>query len=292
MAVIDSSGVVKRYGARTVLDRFSLQVEPGEVCALAGPNGSGKSTFLRLVLGLARPDDGHLQVLGAKPGVAHRRINYLSEDEAIYPHLSATDNLSVAVLARGEPAPKREFVQQTLDLLALGRLGKKRAGSFSLGMKRRLQLAMTSLVHRADLYLLDEPTNGLDVKGLLWLKQFLGELKDRGASVLLATHALDELQDAVTHFAVLRDGRIVSKQPVEADQLLPSDLRIAVDQTDIERLRHAFPRATFVGNSALVSKIDVADVYRLLAASQIIPLRVDAVRPTLSQRYLDAFKDE
>lgn len=234
--MIDCSDVTKRYGARTVLDGLSLQVRAGEVCALAGPNGAGKTTFLRLVLGLAKPTGGHLRVLGAGPGVAHRRINYLSEDEAIYPHLSAADNLRVALLARGELAPKREVIQQTLETVALGQTGRKRARSFSLGMKRRLQLAMTSLVHEADLYILDEPTNGLDINGMLWFRQLLGDLKDRGAAVLLTTHSLDDLQDAVTHFAILSDGRIARKQAVEARESRPDDRHRTLSQLYLESL--------------------------------------------------------
>jgi ABC-type multidrug transport system ATPase subunit len=290
--VIDGSDVIKRYGAKTVLNGLSLQVEAGEVCALAGRNGAGKTTFLRLVLGLARPTGGHLRVLGTVPGVAHRRINYLSEDEAVYPHLSAADNIRVAVLARGAPAPKREVIQQTLDTLALGQTGNKPARSFSLGMKRRLQLAMTSLVHEADLYILDEPTNGLDINGLLWFRSFLGDLKDRGAAVLLATHSLDELQDEVTHFAILNDGRIAAKQTIAVGEVQRGDIRIDVDTADIGNVQRVFPQATLTGNSALVPGLDPAEVYRLLAANQIVPLAVDVRRRALSQLYLEALKDE
>lgn len=292
MTVIDGSDVTKRYGAKRVLNGLSLQVEAGEVCALAGRNGAGKTTFLRLVLGLARPTGGHLRVLGAEPGAAHRRINYLSEDEAVYPHLSAADNIRVSLLARGEAAPKRKAVQQTLDTLALGQTGNKRARSFSLGMKRRLQLAMSSLVHEADLYILDEPTNGLDINGLLWFRDFLGDLKDRGAAVLLATHSLDELQDAVTHFAVLSDGRIAAKQAITPGEMRRGEVRIEVDQADIGNLRRVFPQATVTGNSAVIPGIDPAEVYRRLAANQIVPLAVDVRRQALSQMYLEALRDE
>lgn len=292
MTLIDCSDVTKRYGSRTVLNRLSLEVGAGEVCALAGPNGAGKTTLLRLVLGLAKPTGGRLRVLGAEPGVAHRRINYLSEDEAIYPHLSATDNIRVALLARGELAPKRELIRETLDTVALGQAGNKRARSFSLGMKRRLQLAMTSLVHEADLYILDEPTNGLDINGLLWFRRLLGDLRDRGAAVLLATHSLDELQDAVTHFAILSDGCVAEKHAVKAAEMRRPDICIEVDEADVGNLRRVFPQATFTGTSAVVAGIDPAEVYRLLAANQVVPLAVEVRRQALSQMYLEALKDE
>lgn len=291
MSVIESTGVVKRYGSKSVLNGFSLQVEPGEVCALAGPNGSGKTTFLRLVLGLAKHGGGQLRVLGAAPGVAHRRINYLCEDEAVYPHLSAADNLRVALLARGEE-PRRELIGRTLDQLALGHTGRRRAGAFSLGMKRRLQFAMTSLVHGADLYILDEPTNGLDINGLLWLKGFLGELRERGAAVLLTTHALDDLQDSVTHLAILREGRVASKEAVAEGQLPPGEIQIEVGDEDVDALRRAFPRAIHAGRSAVISGLDLATVFHVLAANQIAPVRVDASRHSLSRRYLDALSEE
>lgn len=292
MTLIDCREVTRRYGARTVLNGLSLQVGAGEVCALAGRNGAGKTTLLRLVLGLAKPTGGQLRVLGAEPGVEHRRINYLSEDEAIYPHLSAADNIRVALLARGEPAPGREVIQDALDTVVLGQTGDKRARSFSLGMKRRLQLAMAALVHEADLYILDEPTNGLDLNGLLWFRRLLGELRDRGAGVLLATHSLDELQEAVTHFAILNDGRIAEKQAVRIDEGRRGDLRIEADEADMDALRQVFPRATFTGNSAVVTGIEPAEVYRLLAANQVVPLAVEVRRQSLSQMYLEALKDE
>ncbi|MCL2735910.1 MAG: ABC transporter ATP-binding protein [Propionibacteriaceae bacterium] len=290
MPVIDSSDVVKRYGRKTVLSGFSFQVDAGDVCALAGPNGAGKTTFLRLALGLARPTGGTLKVLGVDPGLARRRINYLSEDEAIYPHLSAADNIRVSVLARGEPAPTKDAIYTILDSVALSHAGRQSAGKFSLGMKRRLQLAMTSLVHKADLYILDEPTNGLDINGLLWFKRLLSDLKGRGACVLIATHALDVLEDAVTSFAVLRDGRVVSRQAVSARQALPSEIHVTVAAADVERLRRVFPQAAMSGTSASITGVTLAELYRLLALNEIIPLGIDSIRHSLSQVYLDAIE--
>lgn len=292
MNIIDSTDVVKRFGTKTVLDGFSLNIGSGEICALAGPNGSGKTTFLRLVLGLSRPSAGVISVLGALPGLNRRRVNYLSEDEAIYPHLGAADNIRVSALARGLPAPSRAEIGAVLELVSLERTGRKASRHFSLGMKRRLQFAMCALVHDADLYVLDEPTNGLDINGLLWLKDFFQTLKDKGASVLVATHALDDLQGSITHFAILKDGRLASKTPVHSrSQASAGGIHVKVNERDVEGMRTLFPGAHWSGTTAIITDVDSVALFRALAEHAIVPLSVDTSNPSLSEFYLHSIQE-
>lgn len=293
VAVVDVNGVKKSYRRKAVLRGLDLVVEPGEVCALLGKNGAGKTTLIRILLGLAFPDEGAVTVVGAPPGRAAGRIGYLSENLAIYPHLSAADNLRVACLAGGHPSPSQSRIEQMLDRVALTDVGRKRAGSFSLGMKRRLQLAMTTLPHHTDLLILDEPTNGLDVNGLLLFKEFLAAVRAEGTTVLMASHALLELQDSISCYALLGGGVVKEQGEWGGPRTGPRRYRITVAHDDRIRARAALEGTPGVevssspdtGTLAVRTDLGLRDLHRILYAAQVIPESVEEDAQTLEDLF-------
>ena len=208
--ILNSIDLGKSYKEKRVLKGVSFQVQEGEVHAILGKNGAGKSTFIKIALGLIYPTDGNITIYGKKPGISNSRVGYLSENITIYPHLSAKDNLKVAAYSANTKLSK-EQIDTILRKVNLEDVNNKSASSFSLGMKRRLQLAMTTMVKKVDFLILDEPTNGLDINGLIWLKEFMNGLREDGVSILLASHAISDLQECITNYSIIDKGIIASQ---------------------------------------------------------------------------------
>jgi len=283
--------VRKSYGAKSVLTGLDLSVVPGDICAVLGRNGAGKTTLLKILLGLAPANSGEIRVYGETPGRANSRIAYLCENIALYPHLSARDNLRVAALAGGLPDPAKNDIGETLERVDLAAAGAKPARSFSLGMKRRLQLAMALLIKPADLMILDEPTNGLDVDGLLWLKQLLRDLRREGLSVLVASHAMAEMQDIVTSYAILSDGVIKARETWSPDSRIVH-CHIGVASGDVTRALAALSAETEGAHLTaqrgveLETTLPQARVHEILHRADVVPEYVTPVVLTLEDVFL------
>lgn len=205
--IVSAENITKKYGKKTALDQISFSIEEGQCFGILGKNGAGKSTFIKMILGLIYPTSGLIKVFGEKPGVANRKIGYLSENLTIYPHLNAMDNLRVAALSANNQLSKKS-IEDILDKLSIDSSGRKLAKDFSLGMKRRLQLGMATMAKPTDLVILDEPTNGLDVNGVIWLRGYISELKHKGVSIIIASHSMMELEANITHYIVFNKGNI------------------------------------------------------------------------------------
>ncbi len=206
--------VSKRYGRIRALDGVSARVEPGEVVGLLGPNGAGKSTLLRILVGLARPSSGAVNVLGRgmprHRGWVLRRVGAMIEGPAFYPHLSGRQNLCMLRAYYGDVKPDR--VDEALDVVGLTARARDPVGAYSVGMRRRLGLAAALLPSPAVL-LLDEPTAGLDPEALLSVEQVLRrEAHGNGVAVLLSSHLLGEVARSCDRVLVLSGGRLVGEE--------------------------------------------------------------------------------
>lgn len=211
--VIETDGLTKVFGRRTAVRDLGLTVRRGQVYGLLGPNGAGKTTTLRLLLGLIRPTSGRLRVLGTSPGsrTALARTGMLVEGSAYYPYLCGRDNLLVFARQAGVPAT---MVDRVLRTVGLDDRAHDRAGSYSLGMKQRLGLAV-ALLKDPELLILDEPTNGLDPRGIARMRSLIRTWKDEKRTVVLCSHLLAEVEELCDHVTVLRDGVLVSQGTVE-----------------------------------------------------------------------------
>jgi ABC-2 type transport system ATP-binding protein len=215
-AAIRTAGLGKRFGRQHAVADLDLEVPRGAVFGFLGPNGSGKTTTIRMLLGLAAPTSGEIQVLGEDMPRALRsvlpRVGALVEGPAIYPFLSGRANLHRLDAAdpRSSARTRAARVDAALDRVGLTAAAHKRAGAYSLGMKQRLGLANALLAPR-ELLVLDEPTNGLDPQGTREVRALIRSLAADGTTVFVSSHLLAEIEQVCTHAAVMRAGRLVAQ---------------------------------------------------------------------------------
>jgi ABC-2 type transport system ATP-binding protein len=216
---VESHGLTKRFRRQVAVDSVDLAVPRGSIYGFLGPNGSGKTTTIRLLLGLVRPTAGWHRLLGQPmPQAAARilpRVGVLVDGPAFHPYLSGRANLLRLDAADRtvEPRTARRRVDEALDRVGLLAAATKRYRVYSLGMRQRLALAAALLAPR-DLLILDEPTNGLDPQGTREVRGLITHLAAEGATVLLSTHLLSEVEQICTHVGVMRVGRLVAQAPL------------------------------------------------------------------------------
>jgi ABC-2 type transport system ATP-binding protein len=202
------TGLTKTFGDVHAVDDLSFTVEPGTITGFLGPNGAGKTTTLRMMLGLVTPDAGSAMING-QPYSALRRPNdtvgAVLDATGFHPARSGRDHLRVGCVTNGYPVGRADEV---LELVGLAEAGRRRVRGYSLGMRQRLALASAMLGDPAVL-ILDEPANGLDPRGMAWLRQFLRSLADEGRTVLVSSHVLFELEQLVDNVVVISAGRLV-----------------------------------------------------------------------------------
>jgi ABC-2 type transport system ATP-binding protein len=208
--MIESTGLTKRLGGRTVVSDVSFRCAPGTVTGFLGPNGAGKTTTMRMLCGLSEPDGGHAEILGASyralpnPG---RRVGILLDAGAQHGGRRGQEALTVTALTMGAD-PGR--VPELLDRVGLERrAARQRVKQYSLGMRQRLGIA-NALIGDPEVLILDEPANGLDPEGMRWMRGLLRDFADRGGTVLLSSHLLHEVEAVADQLLIIGDGRIVA----------------------------------------------------------------------------------
>jgi ABC-2 type transport system ATP-binding protein len=210
MTVLKTKNLTKRYSGKAAVDDVSLTVEKGDIYGLIGQNGAGKTTLMRLVTSLARPDNGEIELFGqtsqAGLNAARTRMGCVVEMPALYPNLTAVQNLEYYRIQRG--IPDRGIVQKSLETVSLTDTGKKKFKNFSLGMKQRLGLAL-AILNSPDFIILDEPTNGLDPMGIIEMRDLMKRLNEQGITILISSHILTELSQVATKYAIIHNGRLI-----------------------------------------------------------------------------------
>ncbi|MFG2112780.1 ABC transporter ATP-binding protein [Streptomyces sp. NPDC048718] len=211
--MIEAVGLTKRYGAKTAVDNLSFQVRPGHVTGFLGPNGSGKSTTMRMILGLDTPTAGQVTI-GGHPfrqlPNAPRQVGALLDAKAVHGGRSARNHLlSLAQLA-GIPAQR---VDEVLGVVGLQEVAKRRSSGFSLGMGQRLGIA-AALLGDPQVLLFDEPVNGLDPEGILWVRNLMKKLASEGRTVFVSSHLMSEMALTADHLIVIGRGRLLADMSV------------------------------------------------------------------------------
>jgi len=207
--VLSAENLTKRYGALVAVDGLSFSLHRGSVIGFLGRNGAGKTTTLRLLLGLAHPTEGRALVFGGPYADLERpaqRVGAVLETDDFHPSRSGRDHLRVLALAAGLPAQRVEQVLEAVDLTASATRPVK---TYSMGMRRRLGLA-AALLGEPELLVLDEPANGLDPVGMRWLRTLLRDFADAGGTVLISSHVLAEVAQAVDRVLIIEQGRLVA----------------------------------------------------------------------------------
>ena len=212
--VLETHNLEKRYKEFKALSHLNMHIKKGSIYGLIGKNGAGKTTLIRLICGLQKPTNGSYTIYGIsnksqKIMEARKRIGAIIETPSIYLDMTAEDNLKVQYQIIG--LPKMDDLKEILALVGLSKTGEKKAKNFSLGMKQRLGIAI-SLVGNPDLLILDEPINGLDPEGIIEIRELILKLnQEKGITVLLSSHYLDELSKIATHYGFLDQGSILKE---------------------------------------------------------------------------------
>ena len=218
--ILQTNGLTKKYGKKTVVDHVSVNVRRGDIYGLIGKNGAGKTTFMRMVLGFAIPNEGTVELFGGEPQrIAGQKIGSLIEAPAFYGNCSAFENLRYFshLSGRGEnaePIPD-ERLEALVEMVGLKDAGKKKVGHYSLGMKQRLGLAI-AMLGDPEFLILDEPVNGLDPAGIRDVRDTIRRLnREAGVTILISSHLLDELSKVATKYGILNEGRLVEEITTE-----------------------------------------------------------------------------
>ncbi|MFT4136344.1 ATP-binding cassette domain-containing protein [Microbacterium sp.] len=226
--MISFDTVTKRYGARTALDALSVEVRSGHVTGLLGPNGAGKSTAMRLLLGLDHPTHGSVTIDGAPYAQLRHPLHKVGahlDARSCHPRRSARAHLLGLARYAGIPARR---VSDVIDIVGLGSVVRRRAGSFSLGMGQRLGIA-AALLGDPEVLVLDEPMNGLDIDGVRWIRSLLKSFASEGRTVLVSSHLMAEMHQTVDRVIVLGKGRLLAD--CTTDDLVTSVADVVVLRT-------------------------------------------------------------
>lgn len=211
--VLKTNHLSKKYQNNMALNNVDLSIVKGSIYGFIGQNGAGKSTLIRVICGLAYPTTGMFELFGKNNerelNDARKRIGTIIEGPALYPNMTAKENLETHRLLKGIPG--KECVEKTLALVGLQDTGKKKAKNFSLGMKQRLGLAI-ALLGDPEFLILDEPINGLDPMGVVEIRELLKKLnQEYGITILISSHILSELHLLATHYGIIHEGKLLEQ---------------------------------------------------------------------------------
>jgi len=293
--MIEAIGLSKRYGATLAVDDLSFTVPPGQVTGFLGPNGAGKSTTMRLILGLDAPTSGTVTVNG-RPYAAYRRplleVGALLEAKAFHGGRSAYNHLRCLALSNGIG---RARVQQVLELVGLRRVARKRAGGFSLGMAQRLGIA-AALLGDPRVLLFDEPVNGLDPEGVLWIRNLLKSLAAEGRTVFVSSHLMSEVAITADRLIIIARGRLIAQTTIQdfLNNGSGNFVRVRSPQADaLATLLEAQGAAVVgqAGDSLRITGITSDAVGELARANGFTLRELSAQQASLEQRYMELTRD-
>ncbi|MET8503582.1 ATP-binding cassette domain-containing protein [Streptomyces sp. NPDC004787] len=294
--MIRAERLTKRYGKRTVVQDLSFTVHPGSVTGFLGPNGAGKSTTLRMLLGLDAPTRGRATVAG-RPYADHpaplTQVGALLEARSLHPGRSARHHLTALALTHGIP---RSRVDEVLDLAGLTEVADRRVKGFSLGMGQRLGIAAALLGDPAAV-VLDEPVNGLDPEGVLWIRNLLKSLAAEGRTVLVSSHLMSEMALTADHLIVIGKGRLLAGTTVADLVREAGGTTVKVVTPEADRLRALLPATAHVTteepepHTLHVTGLDAADVGRTAAAHGIPLHELTPRTASLEQAFMDLTHD-
>jgi ABC-2 type transport system ATP-binding protein len=292
--MIQATHLTKRYGGKTAVDDLSFAVAPGRVTGFLGPNGAGKSTTMRMIVGLAAPSAGNVTI----DGVPYRDLRAplrvlgsLLDAQAFDPRRTAADHLRWLVTSNALD-PGR--VDELLGLVGLADVAGRRVGEFSLGMQQRLGIA-TALVGDPETVMLDEPINGLDPEGILWLRGFLRQLADEGRTVFLSSHLMGEVAQTADQLLVVGQGRLIVGASTEeiVHGHARSRVRVrTVDGQDVDHLVADFVAcgldvSVTTDGALLVIGLDSSVIGRMAADREIALAELTPEEATLEEAFLE-----
>jgi ABC-2 type transport system ATP-binding protein len=292
---IEVSGLRKRFGPTTALDGMTFTVEPGQVTGFVGPNGAGKSTTMRVILGLDAPDAGSALVDGKRYASLRRplsQVGSLLDAAALQPSRTARNHLLWLAHSQGLPARR---VDEVIEQAGLRTAARRKAGGYSLGMRQRLGIA-AAMLGDPPVLMFDEPFNGMDPEGIVWMRGFLRALAAEGRAVLVSSHLMSELQDTAAHLVIVGRGRVIADTSTAALLAAAAGDRVALRSSAPDAAANMLARAgaqvAVTGPGALVVTGLPAERIVVLLSGNAIPFsEVAAHRVSLEQAYLELTRD-
>jgi ABC-2 type transport system ATP-binding protein len=294
--VVETSGLTKRFGKRTVVSEVALQVPRGVAFGYLGPNGAGKTTLIRILLGLLKADAGSMRLRGmpvpAERTRALSRVGAIVEEPRFHGHLTGRENLRVIAAARGAESFAR--IEPELERVGLAERAGDRVRTYSMGMRQRLGIARCLLAD-PELLILDEPMNGLDPAGILEFRHLIRSLVEEGRTVMLSSHLLDEVEKTCDHVAIVDRGEVVAHGTL--DELRgDTQPRVAIGADSLDDARRVLGEAAGVREIAAVDgllhvSVDdlevVPDLNRRLVEAGIGVRRLEPLHASLEERFLE-----
>jgi ABC-2 type transport system ATP-binding protein len=294
-ATIEVDGLRKRFGPALALDGMTFTVSPGQVTGFVGPNGAGKSTTMRVILGLDAADAGTATV-GGQPYASLRhplsQVGSLLDAGALQPSRSARNHLLWLAHSQGLGATRADEV---IERAGLGQAARRKAGGFSLGMRQRLGIA-AALLGDPPVLMFDEPFNGMDPEGIVWMRGFLRSLAAQGRAVLVSSHLMSELQDAADHLIVVGRGRVIADASVAELIATASADRVTVRTAARDEAMTVLARAGAEPTATARDVITVAGmtperVVKLLSENSVPFAELSAHRASLEEAYMELTRD-
>lgn len=293
--MIRARGLVKRYGETVAVNDLTFDVCPGQVTGFLGPNGAGKSTTMRLILGLDAPTRGSVTVNGRAYRELHRplhEVGALLEVKGIHPGRSAYNHLRA--LAQSNDID-RSRVDEVLEIVGLSSVARKRAGGFSLGMGQRLGIA-AALLGNPPVLLLDEPVNGLDPEGIIWIRNLLRNLAAEGRTIFLSSHLMSEMSMTAQHLVVIGRGRLIADLSLDEFIARSSGNVVRVRSPQLEEVRELLlARATRIDRTEdgalLVGGLDCPTIADAAFEARLKLYELVAETASLEDAYLELTQD-
>jgi ABC-2 type transport system ATP-binding protein len=287
---IEVSGLYKRFGSTQALDGMTFTVPPGQITGFVGPNGAGKSTTIRVILGLDAPDQGEALIGGQRYQSLRRPLRHvgaLVDAAALQPTRTARNHLLWLACSQKLTV---ERVDEVIELVGLASAARRKAGGFSLGMRQRLGIA-AAMLGDPPVLILDEPFNGMDPEGIIWIRHFLRSMALEGRAILVSSHLMGELEDMADHVVIAGRGRVLADATVEeliarasGDQVL---LRSPVPGEAAAALQQAGITASVTGRRTVaLSGVPAHRAVGVLSQAGIVFSEITTARATLEDVYL------
>jgi ABC-type multidrug transport system ATPase subunit len=294
--VVTTSNLTKHYGRIRAVDELSFAIPAGSVFGLLGPNGSGKTTTLGMLLDVINPTSGSYSWFGNFSNKENRqKIGSILETPAFYPYLSAVDNLQIIAEIKGIGY---DNINEVLKITGLYERRHSTYRTFSLGMKQRLALA-SALLCDPLVMILDEPTNGLDPRGIAEIRELIRTIAQQGKTIILASHLLDEVQKVCTHFAVLNRGKLMYSGLVNEVSEEEQRVELSADNTgDLLLLLEKFPgkrKLESAGEKIVItldSNMPISDLSRFVFQQGIVVTHLVSLKRSLESQFLEILNEQ
>ena len=294
--MIEAVGLTKRYGSKTAVDNISFEVKPGVVTGFLGPNGAGKSTTMRLIVGLDRPTSGTVTVNGSRYAdlkAPLREVGVLLDAKAVHTGRTAENHLLALAATHGI---RRKRVDEVIALTGLESVARRRVGGFSLGMGQRLGIA-AALLGDPSILILDEPVNGLDPEGVIWVRELTRHLASQGRTIFLSSHLMTEMAQTADHIIVLGRGRVIADAPVATIEAMATGTAVHVRTPDADRFAALLTKAGGTVTHPEAELLEVTglaapQIGELAAHERVVLHELSPVGGSLEDAYLALTQDE